>query len=110
MRNDQICRFVFGSSVDMTAAEETLILAKMAVESLYGAEAVRLDASARVDPAGRVCSIDTGNRVGRSLSQIFAGYLSREFGRDAFVLRRTDPRHDEPSESRHTTSSQDWLS
>ncbi|RIK82084.1 MAG: hypothetical protein DCC67_07670 [Planctomycetota bacterium] len=72
----------------MREVEETLLLAVLAVESLFGESTVRLDASYSVDAPRRSCVIDGSTEVGRALSRVFTGFVTREFGGDAFGIRR----------------------
>ncbi|QOJ04884.1 MAG: hypothetical protein HRU71_01265 [Planctomycetia bacterium] len=74
----------------MREVEETLLLAVLAVESLFGESTVRLDASYSVDAPRRSCAIDASTEVGRSLSRVFTGFITREFGGDAFGIHRGD--------------------
>jgi hypothetical protein len=86
----EILRYTFAASVCMREVEETLLLAVLAVESLFGESTVRLDASYSVDAPRRVCVIDASTEVGRSLSRVFTGFITREFGSDAFCIHRGD--------------------
>lgn len=84
-----VYRFAFDKTVNIREAEETLMLAVMAVESLFGEPTVRLEASYSVDAAGHVCVVDVGNDVGRFICRVFTGYITREFGCDAFEVQRS---------------------
>lgn len=86
----EVLRYTFASSVCMREVEETLLLAVLAVESLFGESTVRLDASYSVDAPRRSCVIEAGTDVGRSLSRVFTGFITREFGSDAFSIQRGD--------------------
>lgn len=86
-----IVRYTFSQSVNMREAEETLLLAVLAVESLFGESTVRLDASFSVDSSRRACVIDAGTEAGQAICRVFTGFLTREFGHDAFEIHRVDP-------------------
>jgi len=90
MNNDTV-RYTFSRSVSMREVEETLLLAVLAVESLFGESTVRLDASFSIDSARRACVIDASTDVGRAICRVFTGFVSREFGSDAFEIRRGHP-------------------
>jgi len=89
MKKD-IVRYTFSQSVSMREAEETLLLAVLAVESLFGESTVRLDASFSIDSSRRACVIDASTDVGRAICRVFTGFVSREFGSDAFKIHRVD--------------------
>ena len=86
----KIVRYTFTRSASMREVEETLLLAVLAIESLFGESAVRLEASFSVDLSRRTCVIDSGTEVGGALCRVFTGLVSREFGRDAFEIQRGD--------------------
>jgi hypothetical protein len=88
MNQDAYC-YQFSDSVTSDEVESTLLLAVMGVESLYGESQVRLDAVHQFDWENHQCSIDASTDVGRSLNQLFAGYLMREFPGEAFEVRRS---------------------
>jgi hypothetical protein len=83
-----IYRYTFSANVDLRDVEATLILAVLGAESLYGTTDVRLDATHFFDVERRTCVISADTEVGRDLNRLFAGYLSREYGPDAFSVMR----------------------
>ncbi len=87
MMESAVYKFVFDHSVSMEEAEATLHLAVLAAESLHGESTVRMDAAYSIDEEHRICVIDGNNEVGRCICRIFTGYLTREFGADAFRVR-----------------------
>ena len=91
----ELYRYVFTDSVPLEDIEASLMLAVLATESLHGEAQVRLDAAHYLDPAKRACVIDAGTPVGRDLNRLFAGFVSREFGADAFEVERVEgqPNH-----------------
>lgn len=86
----EIYRYTFGPSVPPGEVEETLLLAVLAAESLHGTSRVRLDASYCFDAEKRACVIDAGTDVGRDICRMFTGFAIREFGEDAFQVRRAE--------------------
>lgn len=89
--NRDVYRYAFGPSVPPGNIEETLLLAVLAAESLHGESRVRLDASYCFDAEKRTCVIDAGTDVGRDICRMFTGFSIREFGEDAFKVRRAEP-------------------
>ena len=89
MKKD-IVRYTFSQPVSMREAEETLLLAVLAVESLFGESTVRLDASFSIDSSRRACVIDASTDGGRAICRVFTGFVSREFGSEAFEIHRVD--------------------
>jgi hypothetical protein len=85
-----VFRFEFEPTVPLTEAEMSLHLAMFAVEGLYGEARVRLDASYHVDEARRAITVAGGTEVGAAVVKVFTRLLSREFGEDAFRVRRAE--------------------
>ncbi len=83
-----VYRYEFTGSASMVDVEATLMLALTAVENLHGATQVRLDAEHAFDPVLRVCVVNAATQVGRDLNKLFAGFLAREFGAEAFRVTR----------------------
>lgn len=88
MGNDTYC-YRFNDSVPLREAEESLMLAVLAAECLYGRSTVRLDATFRLDRRQSYCVIAAGSEVGRAIARIFTGFVSRQFGEDAFRVERS---------------------
>jgi hypothetical protein len=86
-------RFQFTPPVDLNEAEATLRLAVMACEGLFGEARTRMEVSYSLDAGASAITVDGRTAPGEAVIRIFASYLSREFGRDAFVISR----HDEPA-------------
>ena len=83
--------YAFPPNTPIAEVGETLTLAVMAAESLHGRARVQLDAFFCLDEASRTCAIDAGTDVGRDIARIFAGYLAKTYGEQAFTVeRRTD--------------------
>ena len=88
--NKDVYRYVFTPGVPIEEVEASMLLAVMAAESLHGETQTRLDAAHYLDPVKRSCVIDATTVVGRDLNRLFAGFLSREFGPESFVVERLD--------------------
>jgi len=94
-----IYRYRFNENVPLREAEESLLLAVLAVESLYGRSPVRLDAAFCLDREKRSCVVAAGSEVGRAIARIFTGFLTRQFGEEAFRVERGGPGAAEPTSS-----------
>ena len=86
--NSQIYRYRFGTTVPMRDVEESLLLAAMAAESLHGRSLLRLDGAFCLDAEKRAAVVDGGTDVGQAIAKIFTGFLSKEFGDQAFQVER----------------------
>ena len=86
--NRELYRYNFDSKVPIRDVEESLLLAVLAAESLHGRSLVRLDASFCLDSHKRSCIVDAATEVGRAIARIFTGFLTREFGEEAFKVER----------------------
>jgi hypothetical protein len=85
---NEIYRYSFPSTIPLDDVEETLLLAIIATESLHGESQVRLDSAHLFDREQRACVIDAHTQVGRDLSRLFTGFVTREFGANAFSVER----------------------
>ena len=83
-----VYRYVFADTTSMQAVEDTLLLSVMATEALHGRSGVNLDAEFSLDLQKRRCVVDAGTEVGRHIARIFTGFMTREFGEDAFKVER----------------------
>ena len=86
--NRELYRYNFNATVPLRDVEESLLLAVLATESLHGRALVRLDASFCLDTGKRACVVDAATDVGRAIARIFTGFLTREFGEEAFKVER----------------------
>jgi hypothetical protein len=73
----------------MQEVEGTLVLSRLATQSLHGFDRVELEASCHVDHRQRTIEIEASTDVGHTLALIFLGYCRREFGERSFDVRRT---------------------
>lgn len=81
-------RYTLGGDIPMREVQDSLMLAVLAMECIYGSAQARLDLSHEFDPKRRVCVIDAATQVGRDLNRLFTGFLQREFGADSFRVER----------------------
>ena len=86
----EVYRYTISSSVPFEEVESSLVLAIMATESLHGQSQVRLDVAHAIDIEKRSCVVDATTPVGRDLNRLFIGFVSREFGPDAFKVEHID--------------------
>ncbi|MEK7270555.1 MAG: hypothetical protein AAB215_06375 [Planctomycetota bacterium] len=84
----EVYRYTFAPGTRMDEVEEALLLAIFACESLHGAPRVRMDASYAADRTARTCIVDATTDVGQDICRIFTGFITREFGEDAFAVQR----------------------
>lgn len=84
-------RYVFQPAVPAVEVEATLVLSILAVEALHGEAQTRLDAGHAFDGGLRVVVIDAASAVGRDLNRVFIGFVTREFGPEAFRVERVKP-------------------
>ncbi|GIW90233.1 MAG: hypothetical protein KatS3mg109_0665 [Pirellulaceae bacterium] len=82
--------FRFKPAVELDEAETTLHLAMFAVEGLVGRARLRLEAHYEVDAETHSILVDTRTRTGRLVAHIYAGFLLREFGEDAFCVEHLE--------------------
>ena len=96
----EVYRYTFKPNTSLEDLEASLLLAILATESLHGEAQVRLDAAHAVDVEKRSCVVDASTPVGRDLNRLFTGFVSREFGADAFNVERIEPsqEHTPPQE------------
>ena len=84
----ELYRYNFDSKIPFGEVEESLLLAVLAAEGIHGRTQVKLDASFSLDRTKRSCVIDAATEVGRSIVRIFTGFVSHEFGEEAFKVER----------------------
>jgi hypothetical protein len=86
--NRDVYRYQFGDRIPLAEVRDSLFLAVYSAEGLHGPAQVRLDAAYWLDEEKRACAIDAATPVGRSISQIFTGLLTRQFGEEGFAVER----------------------
>ncbi len=86
--NANIFQFAFATAVDLTDVEATLQVAIVAAEGIFGEAQVRMEVSYHLDPDHRAIHIDAGTAAGEAVVRVFTALVIREFGPDAFTVRR----------------------
>jgi hypothetical protein len=86
----QAYRYRFKDRTTLREAEDTLLLAMLAAEGLFGRCRVRMDSAWAVDRSINTIVIDAGTLVGLTISLIFTAFITAEFGADAFDVRRVE--------------------
>ena len=81
-------RLQFDPAVPWNDVFDTLDLAFLAVESLYGTDRVTLEARHEVEDAARSMLIETTTDVGRTLAILFLGFARRQYGDRAVEVIR----------------------
>src|SRR5579871_2300079 len=87
----QITRFRFAHPADRRLVEGDVAVAVLAVEALYGATRLRIEAGYLVKEDGATCVIETRGDAGDALTRIFAGLCSARVGEDGFAVEHIDP-------------------
>lgn len=100
-----VFRFQFDPAVSLMDAEMSLHLAMIAIEGLFGEARVRLDACYHLDEARRSITVDGATEVGAAVVKTFTRLLSREFGEDAFHVRRVEASIAEAAQEKTTQAS-----
>ncbi len=83
-----VYRIQFTDRTDMTAVEDTLLLAILSVGCLHGESAVRLEAGYAIDVDERLVVLDAGAPLALAVARVFVGMCSHELGNDAFRVLR----------------------
>lgn len=83
----EICRFSFKQPINKEAIEESITLAIVTAECVYGPAKVRLHAG--YSAADGKAVIDVSGEVGEHIAQVFTGLMIKQLGEDAFAVTRT---------------------
>lgn len=83
-------QFSFSDQIPFHEVEESLLLALIATESVHGRSSVKLEASFKIHEQKRLCVIDAETEVGRHIARIFTGYLTQQFGEEAFKVKQLE--------------------
>ena len=83
-------RYRFRSDVNPRDVEDTLFLAIIAAEGLFGEARTRMDVAYATDPSIRAFIVDASTEVGQAVNAIFTAFVLREFGRLAVDVRRVE--------------------
>lgn len=86
--NRELYRYKFDSDVPIRDIEDSLCLAVLTTECLYGRSLIKLDACFCLNRKKRSCVVDAATEVGCTIARIFTGFLSREFGEETFKVER----------------------
>ncbi len=78
--------YCFAKEIPADEIRDTLRLATLATESVYGRQRTLAEANFDLND-DHVCWIDASNEVGEHLSRVFAGFARREFGQGVCSLR-----------------------
>ena len=97
MKTD-VYRFTINSAVRISDAEQTLHLAILAAEGLFGKAQVRMDMTYHVDEPRQVLVIDGSTTVGCAVIRMFTSLLLHEIGGDGFSVRRVPQAQFQPTE------------
>ncbi len=112
--NGGVYRYFFSEGVPLGEVRDSLLLSVLAAEGVHGRAQVLLGVGYAVDEGTRACVVDATSPVGETVSQIFTGLLTREFGENAFTVERDDrlpgsfpgPLDDSRARQRHPRASQ----
>jgi hypothetical protein len=91
-----VYRITINCAAKVSDAEQTLHLAILAAEGLFGEAQVRMDMAYHVDEPRQTLNIDGSTAVGRAVLRIFIALLLHEIGREAFAIRRVPQIHRSP--------------
>jgi hypothetical protein len=86
--NTAIYRFTFDRTISLPEAEQTLHLAILSAEGLFGEAQVRMDLSYHIDEPRRVLLVDGSTEAGAAVIRMFTALLLREIGSQRFTVRR----------------------
>lgn len=81
-------KYQFREGIDTRDVEDTLLLAFLAAEGVFGEARVRLDGAYSTDREARTVTVDASTAVGHVVNAVFTTFAIKEFGRDAFAVRR----------------------
>jgi hypothetical protein len=81
-------KYEFRGKIDLRDVEDTLLLAFLAAEGVFGEARVRMDGSHDSDREARTLTVDASTPVGQAVNAVFTAYIIKEFGRDSFTVQR----------------------
>lgn len=87
---EEVYRYDVGRTVPFAEVSQSLALAVLAAECLLGHSQVRMETAFLIDEEQRSCVVDASTDAGQKIARIFTGFLTKEFGEDAFEVRRMD--------------------
>lgn len=71
-----VYRFTFDPDVSMDDVRKSLAISTIAVESIYGEQAMNLDGKFALKTKRRTCLIDSGTQLGCDLAKVFGGFMT----------------------------------
>ena len=83
-------RIEFDATVPLLDVEQLLHLTIFAAQGLFGEARVRMDVAYHLDEPHRVLAVDAASEVGDAVARMFTGLLIKEYGEEAFRVRRGD--------------------
>ncbi len=83
-------RYRFRAGIDLKEVEDTLRLAFIAAEGIFGQARVRMDTACAVDATINVIVVDASSLIGQVVGAIFTAFITHEFGQDGFSIRRVE--------------------
>lgn len=89
--NPQFYRYRFRIDVPFADIEASLALARLATQALHGQSQTQLAVATGLEPLDHACIIEASTRVGQDFNRLFVGFVSHEFGEDAFQVARLVP-------------------
>ncbi|MEN6358247.1 MAG: hypothetical protein ABFD83_14335 [Armatimonadota bacterium] len=88
--NRTVYKIQFAKRLPVGMVDYHLMTAALAAESLYGRNAVRLDAVARLNSKNRTVIIDAETQVGVDLAKMFMGFMTNEYGEKSFAVTKAE--------------------
>lgn len=85
--NNALFRFTFDRGVSLGSAENSVLLAALAGEALFGETSVETEFGYRIDDQARTILADGSTPTGSAIVKILLHFLRKEFG-DAFRMER----------------------
>lgn len=85
---DTLYHIQFRPGVRLSDAELTLKLALLAAEGVHGTRRVRGGCTVHRDPLRHALTLRANARVGATVARVLASFLTHEFGKGAFSVRR----------------------
>jgi hypothetical protein len=82
-------KYQFRRGIGLRDVKDTLLLAFLAAEAVFGEAVVRMEGSYSQDRQARTLTVDASTPAGQMVNTVFTTYMAREFGRDGFTVRRT---------------------
>jgi hypothetical protein len=81
-------KYQFRPDIGLRDVEDTLLLAFLAAEGVFGEARVRMDGSYSPDREARALTVAASTIIGQVVNAIFTAYIIKEFGRGSFTVCR----------------------